>query len=197
MMAPAAAGKVCRSKLIQAATEAFLSEGYRASVDSIAARAGVAKQTLYNNFTNKEELFAEVGQRLADSITVDLAVGGGDLRSTLIRFALTMREKILSDEEIGVFTSFVAEAPRMPELKALKKRAHDALFSRLTPLIAESMTQGLLRRDDAEFATEMLIGMLLDADRHRRLLGQAFIAGDAEQQRAAKIIDCFLRAFQA
>ena len=48
-----------RNRLIQAAREAFMAEGYRASVEGIAARAGVAKQTLYNHFPSKDELFSE------------------------------------------------------------------------------------------------------------------------------------------
>ena len=54
---PVPASSTCRERLILAASQALMEEGYRASVDRIAALAGVAKQTLYNHFTSKEELY--------------------------------------------------------------------------------------------------------------------------------------------
>src|ERR1700677_2296402 len=50
-----------RQAILQAATDVFLREGYaRASVDAIAAAAGVGKQTVYGHFGNKEQLFLAV-----------------------------------------------------------------------------------------------------------------------------------------
>jgi AcrR family transcriptional regulator len=53
-----------RERLLRAATELFYSNGISASgIDSIIARANVAKMSLYNNFQNKDELIAEVLRR--------------------------------------------------------------------------------------------------------------------------------------
>ena len=195
MIAHAPPAGDCRCRLIQAATEAFLAEGYRASIDRIATRAGVARQTLYNNFANKEELFTEVGQLLADSLTIDLTGEVDDLRQTLIRFGLTIRGKLLSDEGIGIFRSFVADFAQIPELGALRQRAHDTLCGRLQAIISRFTDSGQLRRDDAEFAAQMLLAMLLDADRHQRLAGMPALSGKKESRQVERIVDCFLRAF--
>ncbi|MBB5702860.1 AcrR family transcriptional regulator [Ochrobactrum daejeonense] len=48
-----------RERLLQAAAELFYDDGISATgIDAIIQRAGVAKQSLYNNFTSKAELVA-------------------------------------------------------------------------------------------------------------------------------------------
>src|SRR5450759_3754086 len=67
-------------RLIQAAADAFMKEGYRASMDRIAERAGVARQTVYNHFPSKKDLFSEVAHIAAEDILISLDGDGGDLR---------------------------------------------------------------------------------------------------------------------
>ncbi|MDH5264591.1 MAG: TetR/AcrR family transcriptional regulator, partial [Betaproteobacteria bacterium] len=62
---PAATPLACRERLVRAASEVFREEGYRASIDAIAARAGVARQTIYNHFASKEDLFRGVANLAA------------------------------------------------------------------------------------------------------------------------------------
>ena len=49
-----------RRAILDAAAEVFAASGYeRASIDAIAARAGVSKPTVYSHFGGKEQLFRE------------------------------------------------------------------------------------------------------------------------------------------
>jgi len=53
----------------------------------------------------------------------------------------------------------------------------------------------VMRRDDARFSAEMLLGMLEGFDRTRRVFGAATFPSDQEQARIARIVDAFLRAY--
>ena len=63
-----------REALLDAAEALFARQGYRAvGIDTVLARAGVAKMTLYKHFGSKEELIAAVLERRAETIAASLA----------------------------------------------------------------------------------------------------------------------------
>ncbi|MFN7086351.1 MAG: TetR/AcrR family transcriptional regulator [Burkholderiales bacterium] len=184
-----------RRRLIQAAKEAFMKDGYRASVDAIAARAGVAKQTLYNHFPGKDELFSETATLASAAIAVTLDGQTDDVRASLIRFATAFREKVLGEEGLAMFRALTAETSRFPALaQAFFAKGAAQTVARLADFLDRAMADGRLRRDDPRFAAEMLLSMLGGFEHFRRLCGVASPAA-AEQTRIAQIVDCFLRAY--
>lgn len=61
-----------REAILQSAIAEFRSSGFEiTSMDRIAATAGVSKRTVYNHFPSKEALFAEILNRLWNSITAE------------------------------------------------------------------------------------------------------------------------------
>lgn len=187
----------CHSRLLQAATEAFLEEGYRASVDRIAARAGVAKQTLYNHFGTKEDLFRAVGRGLADSLGIELGQASDDLRETLIRFGVDLREKILGDRGIAIYRSFHVESARAPEVtRGIHQRVMTRLLELCSGAFARAMDRGELRHDDPQLVGEMLLSMLVHIDRGNRLVGHPRLLPAEEEKRVRAIVDFVLRALQ-
>src|SRR5207244_1010955 len=68
----AEAGRSARKRqaILDAATTIFLRQGYLGtSMDEIAARAGVSKQTVYKHFADKERLFVEIVVATVDEIS--------------------------------------------------------------------------------------------------------------------------------
>lgn len=185
----------CRTRLLQAACEVFAAEGYRAGVDRIAAQAGVAKQTLYNHFPSKADLFAEVIHQATDEFMIALDDHGEKLRERLIRFGLRYRERLLSPAGLGLYRMLVAETPRFPELAAAFYRTGpERTTLRLRAVIDAAMQRGELRRDDADFAAMQLLSMLVGVERSHLLFG-CELATDHDPAQAERIVDCFLRAF--
>jgi len=182
-------------RLLKAAVQAFAVEGYRISVDDIARRAGVAKQTLYHHFSGKDDLFAESIKQMASEILVSLDLRDGDVRQLLLRFAEVFREKLLGDHGIAFHRMLIAEAPRMPQLiSAVYAAGTEETRRILHQVIRNEMSTGRLREDDPAFATDMLLSMLTGMERTRRLLAVRN-PDDAAPGRTARIVDCFLRAF--
>ena len=105
-----------RSRVLRAATSSFLAHGYRSSVERIARRAGVAKQTVYHHFPSKDELFKEVARELAKRVLVELDSGRNGVRGGLLRFACAYRKRVLGTQGVAMFRTVVPEVPRFPAL---------------------------------------------------------------------------------
>jgi TetR/AcrR family transcriptional repressor of mexJK operon len=182
-----------RKRLLDAACEAFREEGYQVSIDRIAARARVARQTLYNHFHSKDALFVEVVHHSILSVLVTLD-GDGDVRGTLLAFGDAYRARLLSPDGLAIFRTMAAEAPRFPDLAGqFFRQGPQTTRKRLAKYLARLMEEGQLRRDDPDFAAEMLTAMLVDFDRLRGLMN---VQPDLlKPTKTAQVVDCFLRAF--
>jgi TetR/AcrR family transcriptional regulator, mexJK operon transcriptional repressor len=187
---------VHRERVLRAATSSFLTHGYRSSVDHIARRAGVAKQTVYHHFPTKDDLFKEVARDLTRRVLVELESGPQDVRGGLMRFARAYRKRVLGAQGIATFRTVVPEVPRFPALaRAMYAGSAGVLVQRLAAYLQTAMQAGRLRRDDPELAAELLLGMLVGQDRMKRLF--AVNCDEPEARRVARIVDCFLRAYSA
>lgn len=184
-----------RTRLIEAATTAVLQDGYHVSVDRIAAMAGVAKQTLYNHFPSKAELFGEVVRHVTATILVSLEEGNRPLRERLTHFAIAFRGRALSPEGIAFYRTVASEAKRFPDLSA-SFYANGFVQSTdcLMKLFERAMNQGELRRDDPKLAAQLLISMLVESERSRMLFTDPEPSPPSTDD-AARIVDIFLRAY--
>lgn len=185
-----------RERVLRAATTSFLARGYASSVDDIARRAGVAKQTVYAHFPSKDALFKEVAHDLTRRVLVELAAAPEDLRAGLVRFAVAYRQRALSSEGVATFRTVMAEVPRF---RALAKNMYAAsageMARQLGAYLERAMRAGKLRRDDPQFAAELLLGMLVGHERIKRLFGVTSHNG-SDAERSGRIVDVFLRAYQ-
>lgn len=185
----------CRARLIQAAAEVFIEEGYRASLERVAARAGVARQTLYNHFPCKADLFGEVVRQATAALLITLDANQRSIRERLLRFGLMYRAKLLSAEGLGFFRILAAEAVRFPDLVTSFYRTGPAqTAARLSAVLKEAMAKGEMRSAPPEFAANLLLSMLVGADRSHYLFS-GDPSPEPDPEHVGQIIDCFLRAF--
>jgi len=178
-----------RERVLRAATSSFLAHGYGSSVDDIARRARVAKQTVYQHFASKDELFKAVAGDLAKRVLVTLE--GGDVRQSLLRFALEYRKRALGAQGIATFRTLVPEVPRF---RALARDMYANTAGEMVRRLAQFLQQKL-NVPDPEFAAEMFLSMLTGHDRLKRLFAVPRGA-ESEAARTGRIVDCFLKAHQ-
>jgi len=154
---------------MDAATELFLREGYqRASMDEVAKRAAVSKQTVYKHFADKQRLFTEIVLH-----TLELASGPvldevaalpdtrdlpGDLRELARRYLATvMRPQVLALRRM-----IIGEAVRQPELAhAYYEGAPESTLATLADCFARLADRGLLRVPDPAVAAEQFAYLVL------------------------------------
>lgn len=184
-----------RERLLLAARELFLELGYDASVDAIIGRAGVARQTFYNHFKNKESLFAEVVRDSFLDILAPLNGHPGDLRQSLVSFAGIYRQRVLNPEGIAAYRILSSQAQRFPELvREVYALGSGQMIERLADFLRKAMEQGHIRRADPVFAAELLMAMLVGQERTQLLFGVQHSPGDG-QLKIEQLVDGFLRMF--
>lgn len=184
-----------RERLLQAARELFLEQGYDASVDAIISRAGVARQTFYNHFQNKENLFTEAVRCCVSDIVAPLDGRAASLRESLLNFALIYRQRALSLEGISFYRILSSQAQRFPELiREVFGLGDEQMVGTLAGFLRKAMQQEKLRQADPVFAAEMLMSMLVGQERSQRLFGVQAGAVD-DVAKVEQIVDGFLRMF--
>lgn len=111
-----------REQVIQAAAEVFLKNGYQhASMEAISCEAGVAKQTLYNYFGNKEALFAATVTQLCQHKQQQMLIASqrDDIEHTLRVYAERLLDDLRSPKTRALFKMMVSEAIHFPRLGRL------------------------------------------------------------------------------
>ena len=163
-------------RILEAATELFLAEGYgTTSIEAVAARAGISKRTFYHRFDNKDALFAAVVHRIIEQIRPPPQVPlieGATLHDILHRLAGLILHAALSPQAIALHRLVTAESVRFPNLA---RAVHDEGWAHeATTLIGE-----LLERDPhgvrlsarmREFAALQFLHMVVTLPQ-RRIMG--------------------------
>jgi len=190
-----------RKSIVEAALAAFVEHGYdNTAMDHIAARAGVSKQTLYNNFDDKQTLFTAVVRYRCATLLGRLESGiqdKRDIRQALTTMGDTFLGVILSGESLAFFRTLIAVTARNPDLGALTYETGAGTAINLLANRLERETQaGRLNVDDPQFAAELFFGMLNGHRQLRRLLGAAPPMSDPEREQVVKrSVDHFLALY--
>jgi TetR/AcrR family transcriptional regulator, mexJK operon transcriptional repressor len=111
-----------RQQIVDAATALFTEQGIEtASMTDVAERAGVARQTVYSYFADKESLFAEVVAQIRQGLTA----GGAEPETG--RDGERSGRRLLGDTDILValagLGSYLVNTLTDPQLSALRREA--------------------------------------------------------------------------
>ena len=178
-----------RDLIRKAALAVFLQHGYAGtSIDLILDASGVSRQTLYNHFGGKEELFLAVIGAMLDDLLGELAehvdefaLGDTeDLAGDLIGLGVAWVELMLQPDFVALRRLVIGEAANFPQLaKVWQERGPRRLHDRLLRAFGRLAGRGLLDLADPVVTTELFAHSVTMLPGHFAML-QADIAPDKE-----------------
>jgi TetR/AcrR family transcriptional regulator, mexJK operon transcriptional repressor len=195
-----------RQAIVDAATCVFLRHGYaETSVDAIAAEAGVAKQTIYNHFGDKRQLFLAVIQAVQRDLGIEPGTAGDleewlgnsdDLGRDLRMVGRDGARAMMRPEIAGLRRLIIAEWDREPELLAEWARPRPMLELALARAIERQAARGVLDVDDAALAARQFLMVVLNEAVARSFFGRRQLT-DAELDEIVDTgVDMWLRCYR-
>lgn len=194
------AGK--RRAIMEAATALFLRNGYQGtSMDEVAARAAVSKQTVYKHFADKERLFTDIVLEIADSSDaiirglVEPLKGAKDLEKALRDLARRYVAGVMQPQVIALRRLVIAEAERFPDLARIYyERGPLRAVDTLAAAFRDLTERGLLRADDSRLAAGQFAYLVLSLPLDKAMFHGVDHVTASELRRSA---DAGVRVFAA
>ena len=163
-------------RILEAARNHFYAHGLeRASVDAIAAEAGVSKMTIYSNFGSKEGLFGAVVHERTERV-MGGDVGVEALDPTQPRKALqAIGEQFLAlvreEHTLGKMRSLFGVAGSQPEAcQAFYREGPERLVAELAAYLRRANEAGTLKVRNPRLAADLFLAMFLGDGHFRGLL---------------------------
>ncbi|WP_298261532.1 TetR/AcrR family transcriptional regulator [Bradyrhizobium sp.] len=197
------ARKTCQ--ILQAASVTFLSKGYDGtSMDEVAAKASVSKQTVYKHFADKETLFNEVVRSTAtqandviESVTTLLA-DAEFVEGNLRQLARRLTTMLMNEELLKLRRLIIANADRMPQLgRNWYKDGFERMLDTMASCFERLTNRGLMKATDPHIAASHFFGMLLWIP-----MNEAMFTGNSNPLSKAKLdrhadasVEAFLAAY--
>jgi TetR/AcrR family transcriptional repressor of mexJK operon len=159
-------------RLLDAALKIFSEKGFvGASMDDIAAEAGLTKPTLYQYFSSKDELFTAMMTQERDHMLESFEYpSASGMVAELYAFSWHYADIALRPDMLNLARLIISEAQRLPDIgRAYQASGPDRVLAGMMAYLGRQRDAGRLVFDDAELAAEDLWGLVLSAPRNKVL----------------------------
>jgi len=199
---PRVAGQIDISKneaILDAAVELMAERGLSASIEEIARRARVSRQTIYNHYGSKAELVRALTERRVHEITAPLEApeAAEHPAEALAAFGRVMLHAVLAARTSTFMRMAMAGVTEAPELGvAFYEAGPKSSRQRLASFLALETAAGRLACPDPREAAEFFAGMVIGSYQTAALLGVDPGLDEARIGRiAAEAAARFMRAY--
>jgi AcrR family transcriptional regulator len=186
-------------RILGAALKIFAEKGYvGASMDDIAAGAGLTKPTLYQYFPSKDELFTAMMVQERDYMLESFEhFSNAGMVAELWAFSWHYAETVLRPDMLSIARLIIAEAQRLPDVgRAYQASGPDRVLTGMMDYLRRQCAAGRLVFEDAELAAEDLWGLILSAPRNKALhIPDAMPDRDTIERYIRNGLRVFLRAY--
>lgn len=190
-----------REAIVQAAIVEFRTLGFDiTSMDKVAATAGVSKRTVYNHFPSKEELFAEILQRLWASVCTQQDVTYNPGLALREQLAQLLRSKLLllaDNNFLDLARVAIAATIHSPERVQDMVARIGEREEVLTTWIRAAQQDGKLKTMDPCFASQQLQGMIKAFAFWPQIsMNEPALSPEMQHTVAESALDMFLTCYQ-
>lgn len=187
--------------ILSAAIDLFLELGFDGtSMDEVAKRAQVSKQTVYSHFSSKEQLF---GEAVHSEIAVHYpdkaleSVETHTLEADLMAICQQLATLLMSERAFAMFRLLVSAAPRGSELANIFWRSGPAdVQMQLSQFLKTWVDRGALRIDDTEKAGQQLVALFKEPSHFKVAIGvEEPPTEDEIAHQVKEAVDSFLKLY--
>lgn len=174
---PRAVGQIDLAKteaILDAASAVFGERGLAASMEEIARRARVSKQTIYNHYGSKPELIRAIVDRRVTEITAPLLVPEAvdHPQEALAALGRSMLSAVLNARGTSMLRMTVESAAEQPDLaRAFYESGPATSRRRIAEFLKMETENGRLAVDDPVLAAEFFASMVIGSHQIAQLLG--------------------------
>ena len=188
-----------RQTVVAAAERLFLERGFGAvSMDDLAEAAGVARRTLYNQFSSKEEIFREMLLKVSGQLEDAFPPGvetQGDVEDVLRLIARMILGLHRNREYLGFLRMVVADSRQFPWIAEALASVMEPQTERWMRYLAQQTAIGILDCRNPMLAAHQFMGMLNELSLWPWMLGRESLPVSAEQA-VEETIQMFLRHYR-
>jgi AcrR family transcriptional regulator len=154
-----------RAAIVEAALALVAAGGYSsATVQAVAARAGVAVGTVYVHFPSKSELFAEVFRTASErELDVVVEVSAGDGRTAAERIAAAVEAFCRRALTAPILAYALIAEPVDPAVESERLRLRTGYRDAFASALADGVSSEELRPHDTRTVAAALVGALGEA----------------------------------
>lgn len=190
-----------REQILNAARTIFIRLGFDgASMNDVAAEAGVSKATLYVYFASKEALFAALIEEMVAVLpenALKLEHSVGDLRDTLVEMGMILMRALTKPEHVQFNRMVLATVEKFPKFGHMFYEAGPARgMAKMQDFLKREVAHGHLAIDDLDLAAHQLLDLIKSRFLVEMLLG---ISGRPDEEKlrrsVASGIDMFLAKY--
>jgi AcrR family transcriptional regulator len=189
-------------RILEAAQRHFDEHGLeRANVDAIAADAGVAKMTVYNNFGSKEGLFQAVVRDRSATVVAGLP-GAGTLDPAQPEKALlAVGARFLAlarGDALGALRAVYGVAGAQPEVcRALYEEGPERVNGELAAYLRRAHAAGTLKVRNPLLAADLFLSMFLGSGHIRGMLKLEMPDSREDKALLREAVRVFMAAYSA
>jgi TetR/AcrR family transcriptional regulator, mexJK operon transcriptional repressor len=152
--------------IIEVATRLFSETSFEAtSVDLIAAKARISKQTFYARFESKDALFAAVIRKGANDLLMPVVTEpgrAGPIETTLIRIGVELSKRAFAPAAIALDRLVASEAHQFPQLALAYHEGGIRTRELIAGIFSNAMRDGQIRSTDAHFLSDQFHYAVVD-----------------------------------